>query len=57
MEEWYCEDCIARIQREDAGLNDEEEDIPDYGNEDIDINIDQEDDANDEVMVDLEDEQ
>lgn len=58
MEEWYCEDCIARIQREDAGFNDEEEDVPDYGDEDIDINIDlEEDDANDEIMVDIEDEQ
>lgn len=55
MEEWYCEDCIARIQREDAGLNDE--DNQDYGDEeDIDVNIDQEEE-DDEIMVDLEGEQ
>jgi ADP-ribose pyrophosphatase YjhB (NUDIX family) len=27
MEQWYCEDCIVRIQREEAGLNPDEEDL------------------------------
>lgn len=43
MEEWYCEDCVARIKREDEGLPEEEEDLEmDEG--DIEVNIDEQDD-------------
>ena len=42
IEEWYCEDCVARIQKEEeGGQNDEEMDEEEE--EDIEIQIDQED--------------
>jgi hypothetical protein len=49
IEEWYCEDCVARIQREEEDLNNnnhihnEAEEYEEEEDEEIDIHIDQED--------------
>lgn len=44
IEEWYCEDCVARIQREEeGGQNDDEEMEEEDEDEDIEVQIDQED--------------
>ena len=58
IEEWYCEDCVARINREELGIEDaimEEEqidiEIPEEMEDDMEINNE---DQNEDIQIEIE---